>query len=264
MNDATRNDARRYLAELLGTALLVIGGAGTAVLAPKAGQVGIALDFGLTPLVLACAIGPISGCHINPAVPIGRCIARRLSSRRRRLRGGSDARRHRRSSTRPRRRRQPNGPLARRRRHRREWVELVIHWWVRPRRHPPRNHLTAPLVLTVLRTTSVSTAQVASIALVVCRLASSDPDRWHFGQPRPQPRPSRADGRHGSLSAVAVSGGTPWSTYRGTGPLRPDAHPHQCRGQGAMTQPPAPATKTARPARSVRRSATEAPFQNIA
>ncbi len=75
------NDARRYLAELLGTALLVIGGVGTAVLAPDAGQVGIALAFGLTLLALAYAIGPISGCHINPAVTLGVALARRLSPR---------------------------------------------------------------------------------------------------------------------------------------------------------------------------------------
>ena len=73
------NTYRRYGAELLGTALLVIGGVGTAVLAPDAGPVGIALAFGLTLLVLAYAIGPISGAHVNPAVTIGMMLSGRLS-----------------------------------------------------------------------------------------------------------------------------------------------------------------------------------------
>ncbi len=80
MSASTGTDAaRRYGAEFIGTALLVIGGVGTAVLAPKAGPVGIALAFGLTLLVLAYAIGPISGAHVNPAVTIGMTLARRLS-----------------------------------------------------------------------------------------------------------------------------------------------------------------------------------------
>ena len=66
----------QYLAELIGTFWLVLGGCGSAVLAAAFPQLGIgfhgvALAFGLTVLTMAYAIGHISGCHLRAAVSFG-------------------------------------------------------------------------------------------------------------------------------------------------------------------------------------------------
>jgi aquaporin Z len=79
---------RSLFAELLGTALLVFFAVGTATLSfgfkvtgtsTSAGVIATALAFGLVLLVLVYAIGPISGCHVNPAVTMGFLVARRIS-----------------------------------------------------------------------------------------------------------------------------------------------------------------------------------------
>jgi aquaporin Z len=69
------NDMKKYLAELLGTFVLVLTGTGSAVVAGKEiGVLGIALAFGLSVLVMVYTIGQISGCHINPGITIAMLI----------------------------------------------------------------------------------------------------------------------------------------------------------------------------------------------
>jgi aquaporin Z len=73
---------KKYLAELVGTFVLVFGGVGSAVLAGShIGYLGVAFAFGLSLLAMVYTIGPISGCHINPAVTVGVLIAKKIGAK---------------------------------------------------------------------------------------------------------------------------------------------------------------------------------------
>src|ERR687894_5572 len=85
---------RKAIAEVLGTLWLVLGGAGSAVLAgiflspfedgtvsTGIGFLGVSLAFGLTVVTAAYALGHISGGHFNPAVTVGVLVARRIEVR---------------------------------------------------------------------------------------------------------------------------------------------------------------------------------------
>ena len=71
---------KKLIAEFIGTATLVFFGCGSAVLAgPEVGQLGISFAFGLAIVAMAYGIGPISGCHVNPAVSFGAFLSGRMS-----------------------------------------------------------------------------------------------------------------------------------------------------------------------------------------
>ncbi len=73
---------KKYVAEFIGTFTLVLFGCGTAVVAGgKVGFLGIAFSFGFALIAMAYGIGPISGCHINPAVSLGVFTAGRMNVR---------------------------------------------------------------------------------------------------------------------------------------------------------------------------------------
>ena len=71
----------KLFAEFFGTFVLVLIGCGSAVIAGEyIGFLGIALAFGFSLLVLVYIIGPISGCHVNPAVTIAMFAANKIKS----------------------------------------------------------------------------------------------------------------------------------------------------------------------------------------
>ena len=90
-----QNNGRILAAELVGTLVLMLGGPGVAVLLPTLGLLPagdastgaallklliVALGFGFSLLIMWYVIGPISGCHINPAVTLGMLLARKVDT----------------------------------------------------------------------------------------------------------------------------------------------------------------------------------------
>ena len=79
-------ELKKYLAEFIGTCVLVLVACGTAgqICTPEnaaAGLVGTALAFGLVIVAMAYSIGNVSGCHINPAVSIAMLINKKISAK---------------------------------------------------------------------------------------------------------------------------------------------------------------------------------------
>ena len=80
---------KKYLAEMIGTMVLVLMGCGSAVFAggvagtvgAGVGTLGVALAFGLAVIAMAYTIGGISGCHINPAITLGVFLSGRMSGK---------------------------------------------------------------------------------------------------------------------------------------------------------------------------------------
>ncbi len=80
---------KKYIAEMIGTMVLVLMGCGSAVFAGNmadtvgagVGTQGVAFAFGLSVVAMAYGIGGISGCHINPAITLGVCLSGRMNTK---------------------------------------------------------------------------------------------------------------------------------------------------------------------------------------
>jgi aquaporin Z len=78
---------KKYLAELVGTMVLVLMGCGAAVFAgaaqpfPSVGTLGVAFAFGLSVIAMAYTIGKVSGCHINPAITLGVFLSGKMKAK---------------------------------------------------------------------------------------------------------------------------------------------------------------------------------------
>lgn len=78
------NAIKKYIAELIGTFVLVLFACGTAAVVGcdvTGGYLLTALAFGLVIVAMAYSIGNISGCHINPAVSIAMWVSKKLSTK---------------------------------------------------------------------------------------------------------------------------------------------------------------------------------------
>ena len=78
---------KKYLAEMIGTMVLVLMGCGSAVFAgtvqpfSSVGTLGVAFAFGLAVLTMVYTIGKISGCHINPSITLGMLLSKKISGK---------------------------------------------------------------------------------------------------------------------------------------------------------------------------------------
>jgi len=77
---------KKYIAEFVGTFVLITTGCGTAMTvgadsANGCGYLTVALAFGLAIVAMAYSIGNISGCHVNPAVSLAMLINGKLSAK---------------------------------------------------------------------------------------------------------------------------------------------------------------------------------------
>ena len=75
---------KKFIAEGIGTGVLVFMGCGSAVFlgaASPGGHLAVALAFGLSIVAMAYVIGGVSGCHINPAVSFGMLLSKRMSGK---------------------------------------------------------------------------------------------------------------------------------------------------------------------------------------
>ena len=78
-------EARKYVAEFIGTFALVFAGTGAIIINEVTGgavtSVGVGLTFGMIVLTMIYAVGDVSGAHLNPAVTLGFFAARRLEGK---------------------------------------------------------------------------------------------------------------------------------------------------------------------------------------
>ena len=78
---------KKYVAELIGTMVLVLMGCGSAVFAgahqpfASVGTLGVAFAFGLAVVAMVYTIGKISGCHINPAITLSMLLSKKISAK---------------------------------------------------------------------------------------------------------------------------------------------------------------------------------------